>query len=111
MAYTITKKGKKPENKPMRGITISDSFPENAKFEKYKIEITRTKIILGIKEDIVNPYNEDMSNCFFLGSISSSLTFNIKIAVIKPTVKNQKTILITIFKIVEVISCVKDCSQ
>ncbi len=51
--------------------------------------MTITKIILGMNEETVRPYMEDISNCFRLGSISSSLIFNTKIEPTRPMVKIQ----------------------
>jgi hypothetical protein len=47
-------------------------------------------IILGIKEEMVKPYNDETNSCFRRGPISSNLTFKIMIDAIRPIVKNQK---------------------
>ena len=109
--YKITKKGRNPEHKPIKGIIINDSFSEKTKLEKNSIEIMTTKINLGIKEEIVNPDKEETSKCFLLGLISSKVTFRSSIKITKPAVKIQKIIFIAVFKLSELISCVIDCNQ
>ena len=49
-------------------------------------------MILGTNDDTVNPYNEETSKVFLLGSTSSRRVFNTRIAVINPIVKNQNKI-------------------
>tara|TARA_R110000764_G_scaffold141392_1_gene229511 strand:- start:227 stop:361 length:135 start_codon:yes stop_codon:yes gene_type:complete len=44
-------------------MTIRDSCSENMKLEKYRMLMTTTKIILGINDDTVNPYNLDIISC------------------------------------------------
>lgn len=68
-------------------------------------------MILGIKDDTVSPYNEEISNCFRLGLISSNVDLRIIIAVIKPTVKTQNRIWMDVFKKAEEIKFVIDCNQ
>jgi hypothetical protein len=47
---------------------------------------------LGIKEETVSPYKDEISSCFLWGDILSSLIFKIKIEIIRPMVKNQNVI-------------------
>lgn len=75
------------------------------------MDIIITNSILGIKEETVSPYNDEISKCFRLGLISSNFIFRIIIAVIKPTVNVQNKILIMVFKDVDVINLVMDCNQ
>ena len=72
------------------------------------MEIIITNIILGIKDDTVSPYNEEISDCFRLGLMLSSVNLRIRIAAIKPTVKTQKTKLIAVFNRGAVIRIVMD---
>ena len=53
-----------------------------------------TKINFGKNDETVRPYNEETSKCFRRGPMYASRTFNTKIAVIKPIVKNQKATFI-----------------
>jgi hypothetical protein len=69
------------------------------------------KMILGIKDETVRPYNDDTSKCFLLGLISSNVTFNIIIAAIRPIVKNQNNTLIVVMIKIELSSRVMDCNQ
>ena len=69
------------------------------------------KMNLGINDDTVRPYKDEISNCFRFGSISSMVTFNIIIAAISPIVKNQNKIVMTVFKVEDVSNCVIDCNQ
>jgi hypothetical protein len=69
------------------------------------------KMILGMKDETVSPYKDEISKCFLLGLISSSVTFNIIIAAIRPIVKNQNNTLIEVIIIVELSRCVIDCNQ
>ena len=75
------------------------------------MEIIITKIILGINDDIVSPYKEEMSNCFRLGLISSNVVLSTIIAVIKPTEKTQNRLFMVVFKKLELMSVVIDFSQ
>src|SRR5690606_28848517 len=106
----MTKKGRNPDRSPIRGIITSDSSSEKTTFKKYNIEMPTTNIILGINEETVRPYKEDMSNCFRLGSMSSSFIFNIKIAPTRPMVNTQNRIWMMVSKC-DSNNRVMDCSQ
>ena len=69
------------------------------------------KMNLGIKEETVRPYKEDISKCLVCGAKYSNLTFNINIEDISPIVKNQKPILTAFLVKIEGINAVMDCSQ
>lgn len=75
------------------------------------MEITTTNINLGIKEDTVKPYKDDISSCFLLGAMLSNLIFNTKIEMIRPIVKNQKALNILYFKMEEAIGSIIDLSH
>ena len=62
----------------------NDSFSDKTKLEKNSIEITTTKINLGIKDEIVNPDKDDTSMCFLLGLISPKVIFRSTIKTTNP---------------------------
>jgi hypothetical protein len=93
----MTKKGKKPENKPTKGTMTIDSLSEKIKFPKNNIDIIITNRIFGINDEIVSPYSDDTNICFRLGLISSSLILRTIMAVINPIEKHQNSILIILF--------------
>ena len=70
-----------------------------------------TNIILGINDDTVSPYNDEISLCFLLGLMSSNVVFRTIIATIKPMVKIQNRTCIVVFKKGEEISVVIDRNQ
>lgn len=70
-----------------------------------------TNIILGINDDTVSPYNDEISLCFLLGLMSSNVVFRTIIATIKPVVKIQNRTCIVVFKKGEEISVVIDRNQ
>ena len=105
------KNGKNPENKPIRGTIIRDSLAENIKLVKNNMVIMMTNIILGIKEEIVRPYNDVTNPCLRLGFISSKVIFRIIMAVIKPTENNQKRILMVFLRMDKFNDVVIFCSQ
>lgn len=70
-----------------------------------------TNIILGINDDTVSPYNDEISLCFLLGLMSSNVVFRTIIATIKPIVKLQNRTCIVVFKKGEEISVVIDRNQ
>jgi len=107
----MIKKGRNPENSPIMGTIKRESFSGIIVLVKKSKEIMITKIILGIKDDTVSPYNDEISNCFLLGLISSNVVFRTIIAAIKPIVKIQKRTCIVVFKRGEEIRVVIDCNQ
>ena len=92
-------------------MIISDMFSGTIVLVKNNMEMIITNIILGINDEIVSPYNEEISNCFRLGLMLSRVNLRISIAAIKPTVKTQKSKWIAVLKRGEVIRVVIDCSQ
>lgn len=105
------KNGRKPENKPIMGTIKTETFSGIIVLVKNKIEIIITNIILGMKDDTVSPYNDEISNCFRFAFILSNVILSVRMAVIKPTVNVQNRMSIVVFKRREVISVVIDCSQ
>ena len=61
-------------------MIISDTFSETIVLVKNNMEIIITNIILGIKDETVSPYNEEISNCFRLGLMSSNVVLRTIIA-------------------------------
>jgi len=51
----MTKKGRNPEKRPIRGITRRDSFSEKTALVKKRTEMIITKMTLGMKDDTVRP--------------------------------------------------------
>ena len=80
-------------------------------FFQNSIEIIITNNILGIKDETVSPYNDEISMCLRLGFISSSFILSTIIAVIKPVVNIQNSIFIRNLKKLEDNNTVTDCNQ
>jgi hypothetical protein len=78
---------------------------------KNNIDIIITNIILGIKEEMVRPYNDEISNCFLFGLISSNVILRIIIAKIKPKVKTQNRMFMVVLMNGEKRSVAIDCNQ
>jgi len=111
MPYTITKKGRNPDKSPIVGMIIIETFSGIIVLVKNSIEIIITNMILGIKDDTVSPYKEEISKCFRLGLISSNVILRITIAAIKLAVNTQNRIWMLVFKKEDEIRVVMDCNQ
>ena len=75
------------------------------------MDIMSTNSILGIKEEIVSPYNDEIKICLRLGFMLSNVILRTIIAMIKTTVKTQNRIFIVTFKKADVKRFVIDCNQ
>ena len=107
----MTKKGRNPDNNPISGMIISEIVSGIIVLVKNSMEIIITNMILGIKDDTVSPYKEEISNCFRLGLMSSNVILRTIIAAIKLTVNIQNRIWMLVFKKGEEIRVVIDCNQ
>ena len=107
----MTKKGRNPDNNPIIGMIIIETVSGIIVLVKNSIDIIITNMILGIKDDTVSPYKEEISKCFRLGWISSNVILRAIIAAIKPTVNTQNKIWMLVFKKEDEIRVVIDCNQ
>ncbi|GGK18169.1 hypothetical protein GCM10007962_10450 [Yeosuana aromativorans] len=78
---------------------------------KNNSETIITNIILGMNDETVRPYNDEISKCFRFGFMSSNVVLRTIIAVIKPTVKTQNRTCMAFFNIGDEIKVVMDCNQ
>ncbi|GAA4269951.1 hypothetical protein GCM10022257_20520 [Hyunsoonleella aestuarii] len=111
MEYIMTKKGRKPENKPTNGIINKDSFSEKTTLPKNRIDITITNRILGINDEIVSPYNDETNQCFLFGLISSKVILRTMIAITSPAEKDQNNTLTAFLSNEEANNCVISCNH
>ena len=79
--------------------------------DRNNIDIIITNNILGIKDETVSPYSDEINLCLRLGFISSSLILSTIIAVIRPVVNIQNNMFISNLKKLEVNNMVIDCNQ
>ena len=70
-----------------------------------------TNVILGINDDTVKPYNEEIIKCLRLGKILSNLIFNKSMARTNPIEKLQKAIYMALCNTLDGINLVMDCNQ
>jgi hypothetical protein len=111
MAYIIIKKGRKPAIKPKIETQTTSLFNSKELNEKCSIVMMITNSILGIKDEIVIAYNEDISNCFRSAGIASIRILRINIAVTSPMVNVQNNIFIMLMNPEESKNLVMDCNQ